>query len=694
MSASIQAQVYTIPGGSLITTVVDTSLNTIVKGNQIVLTSVDEGTTYNWALSYTPSSADGTASTAALDTPTARVCRFTADWDGAYLLRLVIDAGLVTEDTIYVRMRILSRFGQMQLISAGERRDAEGIIPIDTPNTGWADFQNLNVQRLLAFTRRVSTSGRVLYVDANRGRDNSEDQNDATNMVSFPGPDPLAREETGIEASAVGFGDFYSINDAITYAAAAASRGEAATSLADPYWIVLRPGLYEENLVLQPYIHLVSDETSSESLWFTSLPDAIQAVLRTTGAIIKTNSIDPATAFHQLVSTGVTPTVMPSVILEGISLENTVVSTNPTLLVDGAALVLMNSTVFQTATGASQGPAIKVDSLGGVLIVDGSGVGRAPTGDGERYAIEVDGPSQAVIQRNSSVAGDAGILMNPNLVSGPPAPSLLIEESTITGSFGYALRGFPGSLSIRKSRVLGNQDGASIDPNVSFLMDDNGASIGGGSVSFNTTWTLSNCQCGTEMQFDPGLTTGTTELNLHNVQYDTLTFVNAPTEVPDSINSDAHAYSMFYNNFNESPLNPGAGYVVPLAYRLGDQNIQDALDELANRGSAVAPTYTQATVQNGIAAPNVTVTTQQIVGITMVPAAIPIGVTTVNLPATTSTVGRQVTVKDESGTIAGVGGIDIQVSGGGNIDGGAVVNLGNWGSGTFYLGADTEWHAI
>jgi hypothetical protein len=69
------------------------------------------------------------------------------DNPGPYLIRLITDAGLATEDTQYVRLRALTGQG-LRLVSAGERRDSSGIIPVDVSVEGWANEQNFNLQTL------------------------------------------------------------------------------------------------------------------------------------------------------------------------------------------------------------------------------------------------------------------------------------------------------------------------------------------------------------------------------------------------------------------------------------------------------------------------------------------------------------------------------------------------------------------
>ena len=274
MPASIEVTLHQTPGGPVVGPVtLNSSRDDLRRGYQVVVRSFFAAASYNWTLAFTPYSVGPTsvdpnnynrvASAATFLPPegdTQQTAKFNIDWEGAYLVRLVIDAGLPTEDVQFVRLRELTKFGKIKLVSAGERRDQTGIIPVDATADGWADDQNQNLQRLTTLVRRMSTSGRVLYVDANRGRDNFAGQNDPNNVLRIPGTDAGLLDETGIRIAAEGFADFSSINDAINYATAAASRGEPAPSINNPYWIVIRAGLYVENLVLQPHIHLCSPE--------------------------------------------------------------------------------------------------------------------------------------------------------------------------------------------------------------------------------------------------------------------------------------------------------------------------------------------------------------------------------------------------------------------------------------------------
>ena len=162
MPASIQSTLLDSPGGIQVPgtpILVGLSRDDLRKGYQVELESVDVGASYDWELEFIPSTPDGTLSAAVLLTPTAKVAHFSVDHEGPYLVRLTIDLGLPTEGVQYVRMRFATRFGGLPLVAAGERRDADGIFPVDIDTFGWTPEQNQNVQRLLAVARRRATSG-------------------------------------------------------------------------------------------------------------------------------------------------------------------------------------------------------------------------------------------------------------------------------------------------------------------------------------------------------------------------------------------------------------------------------------------------------------------------------------------------------------------------------------------------------
>ena len=130
----------------------EASRDDLVAGDVVSLQSIDAATTYAWTIVFAPQDLAGNPSAATFSGNPATVSpgSFTVDNEGAYLIRLVVDAGLATEDTQYVRLRALTSSLGLELVSAGERRDSSGVIPVDVDVEGWANEQNLNLQKLEA----------------------------------------------------------------------------------------------------------------------------------------------------------------------------------------------------------------------------------------------------------------------------------------------------------------------------------------------------------------------------------------------------------------------------------------------------------------------------------------------------------------------------------------------------------------
>jgi len=143
MSASIQSDI----GGVLVT---DASRDDLAVTDIVTLSSVGGAATNAWTLVYVPTNAAGAQSGATLTSASNPTTQFTPDMVGAYLVRLVADAGTASEDTQYVRIRALTTGLSLQLVAAGERRDASGIIPVDVDAEGWANEQNENLLKLEA----------------------------------------------------------------------------------------------------------------------------------------------------------------------------------------------------------------------------------------------------------------------------------------------------------------------------------------------------------------------------------------------------------------------------------------------------------------------------------------------------------------------------------------------------------------
>jgi hypothetical protein len=127
----------------------DASRDDLVIGDIVTVSALVASSTYNWAIVFAPESVAGLPSVATFTGSAGDVSpgSFTVDNPGPYLIRLITDAGLATEDTQYVRLRALTGQGS-RLVSAGERRDASGLIPVDVSVEGWANEQNFNLQTL------------------------------------------------------------------------------------------------------------------------------------------------------------------------------------------------------------------------------------------------------------------------------------------------------------------------------------------------------------------------------------------------------------------------------------------------------------------------------------------------------------------------------------------------------------------
>ena len=179
MAANIRSEVPAKP------TVDGASRDDLSAGDVVTLTSVDAATTYTWTLVFVP---EGSA---AVIVGAGVSVNFTADLAGPYLVRLVVDIGLATEDTQYVRLRALTSTLGLKLVSAGERRDSSGVIPVDVDIEGWANEQNSNLQRLetaiasaggawslvsVAGATHTATDGEFIIITA------------ATTVITLPAP--------------------------------------------------------------------------------------------------------------------------------------------------------------------------------------------------------------------------------------------------------------------------------------------------------------------------------------------------------------------------------------------------------------------------------------------------------------------------------------------------------------------------
>ena len=557
MSAQIRISVER--GGVIISTNVNQSVDNVRKGDIVYCESVDIHTTYAWTLVFTPDSPNGTVSSSGLIAPpgtTANNCKFVVDNEGAYLIRLVVDAGLGTESTQFLRIRKVTRFGDLKLVAAGERKDSVGAIPHDIDPVGWSDNQNQNLQKLLAYVRRLSTSGRVLYVDANRGRkafDSTQNANDHTNMLEMPGSDLAALTTSGVMTDAEGFADFSNISSAISYANSCSSRGETPLSADHPYIILIQNGLYIEDVNLVENIHLVSADN-----FFTNSDTYSKGVV-----IQSTN----ATGGHTFVGTNNSDTVM----CVGVEFENIdPASTNPTFKVQKGIAYFMGCTIsHKNGTG---GTALSVmplnptstDECQAHLI---NSYVQNTVANATDYAIKCGGECAYLVIRNSTVVGQNAIQCNADFGGGLKEEAHLhIKRSNIMANnvAGYAVLSNASDLKIEHSYIVGS------DATKVLVIGENLPKVGDVIVKLSFS-EFYNAQ----ITFDTRQIAGSKNLQTSSCIYSGYVFPDAPP----SFTAHTQAKSLKYEKNYLNPFD-GGSLAVPAPQQLSADDVQDALDEL------------------------------------------------------------------------------------------------------------------
>lgn len=594
MSAVIISKLYTSPIGPQVgPTQTGVSRNDLKKGYRVVCESQDVAATYSWSLVFTPDSPGptaasgddyaGTPSSAGLLPPegsTSSTCKFDVDWDGSYLLRLVVDAGLPTEDSQFVRLRVLTTFAELKLPAAGERRDQGGVVPVDATPEGWSDDQNQNIQRLMLLIRRLSSSGRILYVDQNRGRTNSTAQaaDDPTNIACFPGPDSAARDESGMRAAAVGFADFSTIGEALAYASAAVARGEPALGYDQPYLIKIRPGIYQEDLNILPFVYLVAD-----------------GALGTEQVRIETTA---TSAHHTFAATGAGDRLM----LIGVTLANSEPTTDAVLEANGGQLIFYLADIEQTGIHADQGGCLHIDTgFAFDLQVMDSEWGMAHTNN--LNAVAIENPTGTATFTRGCVLGPSAV----RCISDPAGPVPTTEigfhrtKLQVSHNAGYSFRGYPHILHINKAdcegRVsvdaVGNPPGSfthDVDIYLStpLLQIDSIASPPG--ISYDSAGTTGTCN----------FWHGASELRGDSA-HDYVEFPSEPGSVPNMVPT-TQSRSLFFDNDYILPEDTASGSLNPIN-QLPTNDVQVALSLLTAYTLPVAgvPYYSLESAYNGLA---------------------------------------------------------------------------------------------
>ena len=360
----------------------EASRNDAVVGSVVSLVSLDAASTYAWAITFAPegSTATFTGSSSAISPGT-----FSVDLEGPYLIRLIIDATLPTEDVQYVRVRALTAFGELTLVSAGERRDDTGVIPVDVDVEGWANEQNANIQTLLGFIKPMVASGRMLYVDSNDGT--SE------------------------------YADHATIQAAITDA------NSSTPSAAEPWVILVRPGTYTEDLTFFPWVHVLG--------WPGNPDGQTSEAVRVMGT-------------HTAFSTAAPERTL----LANLHIENATDTTSAAITKTGlGTLRVFGSKVESSGSDASQGPAILL-SAGGLDVVRGVLTQNSANGAGT-YALVQDGSNTTSTFNDSTLQGPSGVLLNDGGPVFNVVCEMFHTNLTTAHAAGTGIAGLPTQLTLQ-----------------------------------------------------------------------------------------------------------------------------------------------------------------------------------------------------------------------------------------------------
>lgn len=527
------ANIRSVRNGDISTAVDAASRDDLRLGDEITLTSLDVASTYLWELRFAPEDRDGNPSSAVFLPPegsTSSTARFLVDHEGPYLVRLLVDVGLPTESEQYVRLRALTEFGQLSYVAAGERRDAGGTIPVDVSIEGWANDQNQNLAKLTEFVSTASASGRILYVDANRGTDNTETPDNP--------------------AIAKGYGNFSSINEATQ----AALADPIPPSFQNPYIVAVRPGHYKEDLQVAPFVYIVATELIERG------PDAFQGIGRT--HLVQTTDGDLTT--HRIVT--VNPDDIAVVI--GLTLESTdpdIITTGATEVSGPGKVLLSNCSLIQSGDFYRNGPAVRFDGGGDYVIQNSDIVNTNPDTEGAKACV-VRGEGTRFRAIECYFEGKSGLHLNPQLADNL---TVFIDNCELrsTGNHpkGYAICTIASFTHIRHTRFIAE------NIMYAFQVNPNGLTKAGDLVVRAEFCDLDDIYYDTTGVGNP-------ELQLGSCSYNTLQVVpNVSALATGGIQAITKGETVQYD---------------PSSTSLTATNIQQAIDQLAVGGGGSLPPFT------------------------------------------------------------------------------------------------------
>ena len=522
------------------TPVVGQSRNDLRAGDVIQLDAINPATNYAWSIAFAPEDKNNTPSAAVLagNIFSNGPVTFTVDYSGAYLIRLVVDAGLPTQDEQYVRLRFETVFGDLKLVAAGERRDGTGIIPVDVSAEGWANDQNYNLKTLLCLIQHSAASGRIVYVDANRGKDSNNVPNDPT--------------------IAEGWADFSTVGAAILAAQSnAAFNGGMPPTLTQPMIVAVRPGRYIEDITFAPFVHVIGWPQMGAA---GAHPDGDRSV------VLRCANVAGAT------HTASIPSLGEFCMVSNVMLENTGSTTNPLVQKSGEGDVYwINSMFLQEGTGAINQGATYAALRGGSSFRNCRLIQTDTFTDTSEVFLINPAPGQtaSIEMFDSRLRGTSLGSVDPNQAGGSLASFVDCEfEQVGTAAGNFAIQTWGLDLAL-DGCVMSVDSGG-------FVLTAIEANLGGLAVAGNLVVRVRRSILGDSdlptpsylgIRMNPINVGGTTTLQLGSSEYGTIT---AP--LPVVRRALTLGTSLFYDN--------------TITGLLTAENVQDAIDDIA--GAAFA----------------------------------------------------------------------------------------------------------